>query len=126
MGAEVVGYDEVSLGTGDYTTIIQKVRAAKPDVFISAQFAADAVALLKQCYEMGLNKEMTIFNSFITNVVKCRPPGNRDPRPDDAHIHWEGVARALDISLMTVYLVKTRLGRELKREVDRLREHGNF
>ena len=75
MGAEVVGYDEVSLGTGDYTTIIQKVRAAKPDVFISAQFAADAVALLKQCYEAGLNKEMTIFNSFITNVVaKGIPP----------------------------------------------------
>jgi branched-chain amino acid transport system substrate-binding protein len=75
MGAEVVGYDEVSLGTGDYTTIIQKVRAAKPDVFISAQFAADAVALLKQCYETGLSKEMTIFNSFITNVVaKGIPP----------------------------------------------------
>lgn len=75
MGAEVVGYDEVSVGTGDYTTIIQKVRAAKPDVFISAQFAADAVALLKQCYEAGLNKEMTIFNSFITNVAaKGIPP----------------------------------------------------
>ncbi len=75
MGAEIVGYDEVSLGTGDFTTILQKVRAAKPDVFISAQFAADAVALLKQCYEMGLNKEMTIFNSFITNVVaKGIPP----------------------------------------------------
>jgi branched-chain amino acid transport system substrate-binding protein len=69
MGAEVVGYDEVPVGTGDYTTIIQKVRAAKPEVFISAQFAADAVALLKQCHEMGLNKEMTIFNSFITNVA---------------------------------------------------------
>ncbi len=75
LGAQIAGYDEVSLGTGDYTTIIQKVRAAKPDVFISAQFAADAVALLKQCYETGLNKEMTIFNSFITNVVaKGIPP----------------------------------------------------
>ena len=75
MGGEVIGYDEVSLGTSDYTTILQKVRAAKPDVFISAQFAADAVALLKQCYEAGLNKEMTIFNSFITNVVaKGIPP----------------------------------------------------
>jgi ABC-type branched-subunit amino acid transport system substrate-binding protein len=74
-GATIVGYDEVSLGTNDFTTILQKVRAAKPDVFISAQFAADAVALLKQCYQMGLNKEMTIFNSFITNVVaKGLPP----------------------------------------------------
>lgn len=68
-GAEIVGYAEVSLGTSDYTTILQKVRAAKPDVFISAQFGGDAVALLKQCYEMGLNKEMTIFNAWITNVV---------------------------------------------------------
>ncbi|MFH1242738.1 MAG: ABC transporter substrate-binding protein [Pseudomonadota bacterium] len=74
-GAEIVGYDEVSKGTSDYTTILQKVRAAKPDVFISAQFAGDAVALLKQCYQMGLNQEMTIFNAFITNVVaKGIPP----------------------------------------------------
>ena len=41
FGAKIVGYDEVSLGTSDFTTILQKVRAAKPDVFISAQFAAD-------------------------------------------------------------------------------------
>jgi branched-chain amino acid transport system substrate-binding protein len=69
LGAQIVGYDEVSLGTSDYTTILQKVRTAKPDVFISAQFAADAVALLKQVHQTGLGKEMTIFNAFITNVV---------------------------------------------------------
>jgi branched-chain amino acid transport system substrate-binding protein len=75
MGGEVIGYDEVSLGTSDYTTILQKVRAAKPDVFIASQFAGDAVALLKQVHQMGLNKETTIFNSFITNVVaKGIPP----------------------------------------------------
>jgi ABC-type branched-subunit amino acid transport system substrate-binding protein len=74
-GAQIVGYDEVSLGTNDFTTVLQKVRAAKPDVFISAQFAADSVALLKQCHQMGLNKEMTIFPAFITNVVaKGIPP----------------------------------------------------
>lgn len=68
-GGEIVGYDEVSLGTSDFTTVLQKVRAAKPDVFIAAQFGADAVALLKQAHQMGLGKEMTIFNAFITNVV---------------------------------------------------------
>jgi ABC-type branched-subunit amino acid transport system substrate-binding protein len=68
-GGEVVGYDEASLGTSDFTTILQKVRAAKPDIFIAAQFGADAVALLKQIHQMGLGKEMTIFNAFITNVV---------------------------------------------------------
>jgi ABC-type branched-subunit amino acid transport system substrate-binding protein len=74
-GAKIVGYDEVSLGTSDFTTILEKVKAAKPDVFIASQFGGDAVALLKQCYQMGLNKEMTIFNSFITNVVaKGIPP----------------------------------------------------
>jgi len=78
-GAEIVGYDEVSLGTSDFTTVLQKVRAAKPDVFIAAQFAGDAVALLKQVHQMGLNKEMTIFNAFITNVVaKGIPPAALD------------------------------------------------
>ncbi|HLQ26878.1 MAG TPA: ABC transporter substrate-binding protein [Acidiferrobacterales bacterium] len=78
-GAEIVGYDELSLGTSDYTTVLQKVHAAKPDVFIFAQFAADAVALLKQVHQMGLNKEMTIFNAFITNVVaKGLPPEARE------------------------------------------------
>jgi branched-chain amino acid transport system substrate-binding protein len=74
-GAQIVGYDEVSLGTSDFTTVLQKVRAAKPDAFIAAQFAADAVALLKQVHQAGLGKEMTIFNAFITNVVaKGLPP----------------------------------------------------
>ncbi|MCR5149860.1 MAG: uracil-DNA glycosylase [Clostridiales bacterium] len=29
-------------------------------------------------------------NVYIANIVKCRPPQNRDPRPDeeDACIHW--------------------------------------
>src|SRR5664279_5647147 len=75
FGAEIVGYDETALGTSDYTTVLQKVKAAKPDVFIAAQFAADSVALLKQVSQMGLGKEMTIFNAFITNVVaKGLPP----------------------------------------------------
>ena len=67
--AEIVGYDELPLGTNDFTTVLQKVRAAKPDVFIAAQFAADAVALLKQVHQMNLKKDMTIFNAYITNVV---------------------------------------------------------
>jgi branched-chain amino acid transport system substrate-binding protein len=74
-GGKVIGYDEVELGTTDFTTVLQKVAAAKPDVFMAAQFGADAVALLKQAYQMGLNKQMTVFNAFITNVVaKAIPP----------------------------------------------------
>jgi DNA polymerase len=29
---------------------------------------------------VGLSRE----NVFITNILKCRPPGNRDPRPEEA------------------------------------------
>ena len=29
--------------------------------------------------EMGLTRDTT----YIANVVKCRPPGNRDPKPDE-------------------------------------------
>ena len=76
LGAEIVGYDEVSLGTSDFTTVLQKVRAAKPDVFIFAQFGADAVALLKQAQQMALGNEMTIFNAFITNVVAKGVPAD--------------------------------------------------
>ena len=69
FGAEIVGHDEMPLGTKDFTTVLQKVKAAKPDVFISAQFGGDAVALLKQSYQLGLYDEMTIFNAWMTNVV---------------------------------------------------------
>jgi ABC-type branched-subunit amino acid transport system substrate-binding protein len=75
-GGEIIGYDELSLGTTDFTTVLQKVRAAKPDVFLASQFGADAVALLKQAGQMGLNKETTIFNAFITNVVAKGLPGD--------------------------------------------------
>ncbi|NLW55792.1 MAG: ABC transporter substrate-binding protein [Firmicutes bacterium] len=68
-GGEIIGMTEVAQGTSDFTTVLEQVRAAKPDVFISAQFGGDAISLLKQSYDMGLNKEMTIFNSFLTNVV---------------------------------------------------------
>lgn len=74
-GAQIVGYAEAPLGTTDFTTILEKVLAAKPDVFISAQFGADATALLKQAYQMGLYSKMTMFNAWITNVVaKGLPP----------------------------------------------------
>lgn len=78
-GATLVGYDEVPLGTADFLPILTKVRAAAPDVFLSAQFGADAIALLKQVNDMGLNQEMTIFNAFITNVIaRGLPPAALD------------------------------------------------
>jgi uracil-DNA glycosylase family 4 len=43
-------------------------------------FVGRAGALLTKIIQaMGLERE----NVYITNIVKCRPPGNRDPEPDE-------------------------------------------
>jgi DNA polymerase len=34
---------------------------------------------------------------FITNVVKARPPGNRDPRADEVAHHWPWLERQLAV-----------------------------
>lgn len=34
---------------------------------------------------------------FIANVVKCRPPGNRDPFPDEATACWPWLVRQIKI-----------------------------
>ena len=54
--------------------------------------------------EIGLGRDQV----FITNVVKCRPPGNRDPEPDEI----AACARYLDrqIELIEPKLIAT-LGR---------------
>lgn len=45
----------------------------KPFVGASGKFLSELLA------KAGLNRE----DVFITNVVKCRPPSNRDPLPDE-------------------------------------------
>lgn len=34
---------------------------------------------------------------YITNIVKYRPPGNRDPRPEEKQAFWPYLARQLEI-----------------------------
>ena len=34
---------------------------------------------------------------FITNIVKCRPPGNRDPQDDEIEICWSYLERQINI-----------------------------
>ncbi|SOD42517.1 uracil-DNA glycosylase [Nitrosovibrio sp. Nv4] len=36
-------------------------------------------------------------NVFITNIVKCRPPGNREPRPDEAQCCEPYLARQIEL-----------------------------
>ena len=75
LGGEIVGFAEVPKGTTDYTAIINKALAVKPDVFITCMFGGDVIACLNQAHELGLSKQCTIFNTWITNVVATGVPG---------------------------------------------------
>jgi DNA polymerase len=50
---------------------------------------------------------------FITNVVKARPPGNRDPRPDEVRHHWPWLEAQLQVlqPALLVPLGRHALGR---------------
>ena len=42
---------------------------------------------------IGLKRE----DIFIVNVVKCRPPGNRDPEPDEVETCWPYLEQQIEI-----------------------------
>jgi len=69
VGGEVIGFAEYPLGNVDFSSAINKAIAAKPDVFVAVQTGADAIALYKQAYDMGLMNATTVFNSWTMNYV---------------------------------------------------------
>jgi DNA polymerase len=49
--------------------------------------------LTKMIQAMGLRRA----DVFICNLVKCRPPGNRSPAPDEVGACWDYLVRQLEI-----------------------------
>ena len=68
FGAEIVGYDEASLGTSDFTTILQGSthKPGRPD---RRPVRGQTGGTPQAGQQMGLGRGMTIFNAFMTNVV---------------------------------------------------------
>ena len=62
-------------------------RLGRPFVGAAGRFLDTLLA------EAGLSRE----DVFITNVLKSRPPGNRDPRADEVAHHWPWLERQLAI-----------------------------
>nr|WP_267461192.1 ABC transporter substrate-binding protein [Thermus thermophilus] len=60
LGGRVLGADRVPLGTSDYSAVLVKAAQAKPDVLLTFQAGDDAVAILKQIVQFGLDKQMAI------------------------------------------------------------------
>jgi DNA polymerase len=57
-------------------------------------FVGRAGKLLDQCLvEIGLRREDT----FVANVLKCRPPDNRDPLPDEIEVCQPYLFRQIEL-----------------------------
>jgi branched-chain amino acid transport system substrate-binding protein len=74
FGCEVVGVEELPKGAPDYSAAINKALAAKPDVFISNHFGGDAIACIKQAYDLGLHKVSMLVNAWTTYDVAMGIP----------------------------------------------------
>jgi DNA polymerase len=77
---------------------------------VGRPFVGRAGRLLDDLLEAaGLRRE----DVFITNVVKARPPGNRDPKPDEVRHHWPWLEAQLEVlqPALLVPLGRHALGR---------------
>src|SRR4030042_1636898 len=53
-------------------------RLGRPFVGAAGKFLDEMIGII------GLKRE----DVFIANIIKCRPPGNRDPLPEEAEACW--------------------------------------
>lgn len=67
-------------------------------------------------------------NIYIANIVKCRPPHNRDPQPEeqDACIQWLRAQTRLIRPKIIVCLGRIAAQRLYKPDIRITREHGQF
>ena len=67
-GGTIVGADEVPVGTPDYSSLILKIRAAKPDVVIGGIAASDLTTFLKQWNELGMRGKIPFAEIAVGNT----------------------------------------------------------
>lgn len=74
--------------------------------------------------EIGMTRE----NVYITNIVKCHPPGNRDPKPEEqeACIPYLKYETLLLRPKMIVCLGRVAAQRIIQPDFRITREHGSF
>jgi len=59
-GAQVVAEEYAPLGTAEWSSVIGKLKGARPDFVLSSVVGGDAIALLKQAQSLGLLKSSEI------------------------------------------------------------------
>ena len=112
------GRTQVVFGTGSPTADLlfvgegpgaEEDRQGLPFVGRSGQLLDQLVA-----EEMGLSRDQC----YIANVVKCRPPGNRDPRPDEIAACRPYLDRQLDLIDPRVVVTLGRFSSQLLLDSD--------
>lgn len=68
-GGEIVGIGLTPAGTTDYSSIIADAMRRNPDVFATTMFAGDAIANLKQAYDLGMYDKMDVVSIWSANPV---------------------------------------------------------
>lgn len=74
---------------------------------------------------VGLSRERDI---YIANIVKCRPPKNRDPLPEEQEmcINWLRKQTAIIRPKIIVCLGRIAAAKIIKPDIKITREHGQF
>ena len=67
-------YVEAPVGTADFSSYIIKIAEKKPDIVMMAHWGVDAINVLKQANELGLNKKAKIWFDWMTNVFGSGVP----------------------------------------------------
>ena len=80
--------------------------------------------LTRMIRAIGLERE----NVYICNVVKCRPPQNRNPEPDEAEacLNYLRAQVALVKPRVVVLLGKVACQYTLREEISVMRDHGRW
>jgi branched-chain amino acid transport system substrate-binding protein len=66
-GGQDLGMDAASVGTSDFSSIILKIRQAKPDVIVLGIAGTDLASFLKQYEEFGLRRTMPVASLTIAD-----------------------------------------------------------
>jgi uracil-DNA glycosylase family 4 len=102
---EVTGCTKCPLAQGRNHTVFGEINPDADLVFVGEGPGADedrtgrpfvgraGELLTKMIHAMGLTRE----DVFICNIVKCRPPGNRAPAPEEVQACWGYLIRQLQI-----------------------------
>lgn len=67
-------YIEAPVGTADFSSYILKIADKKPDVVMMAHWGVDAINVLKQANELGLQKKTKLWFNWMTQVFGSGVP----------------------------------------------------